>query len=337
MPDPSETSNVPAQIADALSGIPKAFIPASAKALDRLLGAAIDIPAAWLAQKSAQINAQTQAYTLVETAIANAASSVASGDTDIVQNAVNILVRKSYRKNANLQRVAAHMIEDLRVQPTIDKQQESASTQSSSLDEDWLNVFERYAEDASSERMQNLWGRVIAGEVRKPGKYSMRTLRFLSEFSQSDGLIFSEFCNSAFGNVAPSKLVKPDNLSDIRDLLSLESSGLIQGASGIGLNSSLKFNSDGNGFLIEDSLALHLKGSPGESVSYGVCMLTPLGQELISLIPGRDARAAARKFAHSIRTPAIKSAFLAAVSVSDGTAIPMEILWQFEPGEAINS
>lgn len=326
--DPNRAS-LPSQISEALTGIPKALIPASVKALDRLVGAAVDIPVAWLAQKKAQIDAQTQGYTLVERAIADAAANYAGGDTETVQNAVNILVRKAYRKQVNRQSVAAAMVEDLRDRSQ-ESPQETDASQNLNIDEDWLNVFERYADDASTERMQNLWGRVLAGEIRKPGRYSMRTLRFLSEFSQSDGLTFAEFCKSAFGDLAPMSLVKPDTKKDIRDLIFLEASGLIQGASGLGLTSKIAFDKAGNGFLREGPLVILLQGTSGESFEYAACVLTPLGQELLSLLPGRDAREAARNVAKAIKAPAIKSAFLTTLSESDGKLIPMEILWQPE-------
>jgi hypothetical protein len=333
--DAPDQSNLPAQIADALTGIPKALIPTSVKALDRLVGAVVDLPVAWLAQKKAQIDAQTQAYTLVEGAISKAAAGEASADEATVRNAVSVLVRKAYRKQTNREAVAVAMVEDLRASPP--EEAETAGTAfTPDLDEDWLNVFERYAEDASTERMQNLWGRVLAGEIRKPGRYSMRTLRFLSEFSQADGLSFAEFCTSVFGDTAPASLVKPDSKKDIRDLVFLESSGLIQGASGIGLKSTMTFDNAGNGHFREGSLVLMLQGNPGESFQYPACILTPLGQELLSLLPGRDARAAARRVARAIKVPAIKSAFLATISGPDRHLIRMEILWQPQPEQVVS-
>lgn len=323
----SEQTNLPVQITEALTGIPKALIPASVKALDRLIGAAVEIPVAWLAQKKAQIDAQTQAYTLVEKAIADAAANFVGGDAETVQNAVNVLVRKAYKTQVNRESVAAAMLEDLRGRPA-EEQTEATSPSSGKLDEDWLNVFERYAEDASTERMQNLWGRVLAGEIRKPGRYSMRTLRFLSEFSQADGLTFAEFCTSAFGDAAPAILVKPDNKEDIRDLIYLESSGLIQGASGLGLQVTQTFDSAGRMYLREGPLVIVINGTPGESVQYPVCVLTPLGQELLSLLPARDARASARRVANAIKSPALKSALLTTITGQEGRLIPMEILWQ---------
>src|SRR5262245_25033609 len=107
-------SNLPAQIADAIAGFPKALIPSSLKALDRLMGAAVDIPVAKLAQQKAKIDAQTEAYKLVEGAIAKAAASEAGADAETVGRAVEVLVRKSYRKQVNRDAVATAMLEDLR-------------------------------------------------------------------------------------------------------------------------------------------------------------------------------------------------------------------------------
>jgi len=328
MPDDQASNNLPAPIVEALSGIPKALLPASLKALDRLVGAAIDIPVAWLGQHKAKIDAQTEAYKSVEAAIAKTAATEAGADSEIVQRALDVLVRKQYRKQSNREAVATAMIEDLSVTPG---EQHSTGASASEpptslpLDEDWLNVFERYAEDASTERMQKLWGRVIAGEVRKPGRYSLRTLRFLSEFSQADALTFAEFANNAFSDFAPKKLVSAEG-QDIRQLIYLESSGLIQGATGFGLSRNMTFNSQGLTWTREGTLIIFFRGAPNGKVESEGCVLTPLGQELVSLLPGRDPRAAARRVATAIRSPEIESAQLCVAAPNDQWLV-METFW----------
>jgi hypothetical protein len=141
--------------------------------------------------------------TLVEESIGRAVASTASGDEATVRRGLEALVRKNYRAEVNREAVAAAMLDEIAT--TSFPEPEGPSTLAEP-DEDWLNVFERYAEDASTERMQKLWGRVLAGEIRKPGRFSVGTLRFLSEFSQADGLDFAEFCSSAFGDIAPKDL-----------------------------------------------------------------------------------------------------------------------------------
>lgn len=248
----SENSNLPAQIADALLSIPKALTPSVLKALDRLVGAAFDIPAAWLAQKKAKIDSQTESYRMVEAAIAQAVALGAGADPETAQRAMNVLVRKEYQKQINREAVAAAMVEEIR-ESGIPLENGTNSLITEELDDDWLNIFEKHAEDASSERLQGLWGRVLAGEIRRPGRFSTRTLRFLSEFSQADALTFETFAKCAFGDAAPKKLLISSEQKDIRDLIYLESNGIIQGSSGLGLQKNITFK--------KKIFLLYLKGS----------------------------------------------------------------------------
>lgn len=146
---------------------------------------------------------------MVEASIAENVALGAGADPDIAQRAMNKLARKEYRKQVNREAVASAMVEDLQDHATSAENLATGSVPTSELDDNWLNVFQRYAEDASSERLQGLWGKVLAGEVRQPGRFSSRTLRFLSEFSQSDALLFETFAKSVFGDNAPKKLVAP--------------------------------------------------------------------------------------------------------------------------------
>lgn len=77
-----ESNNLPAQIAEAIVSIPQALMPGVIKSLDRLVGATIDIPVAWLQQKKAKIDAQTESYKLVEASIAQG---VAAGAAAILR------------------------------------------------------------------------------------------------------------------------------------------------------------------------------------------------------------------------------------------------------------
>lgn len=76
----------------------EALLPSSIKALDRLIGALAHIPIAWLNHKKAKIELQTQAYALVEASIGKVAASEAGADKETVQRALDVLVRKEYRR-----------------------------------------------------------------------------------------------------------------------------------------------------------------------------------------------------------------------------------------------
>ena len=64
-------------------------------------------------------------------------------------------------------------------------------------DHDWTARFFGEVQDVSSEDMQVLWGRVLAGEVRKPGLTSMRTLGILKDLDADTARLFSRLCSAA--------------------------------------------------------------------------------------------------------------------------------------------
>ena len=323
MANEEKPSNLPADIAAAVTSVVHALIPSSLKALNRLVGAGVEIPVAYLDRVAQRAKAKTSSYVAVEEAVADAVALGVAADKDIARRAMANLVAKEYRKQENREAIAREFLSELQS----DQAQPDASLEApTELDDDWLNVFERYAEDASTERLQKLWGRVLAGEVRKPGRFTTRTLRFLSEFSQADALLFADFCSCAFGGIAPKTLASPDDQKDISGLLNLETAGLITGASGP-LKRTLHFNSGGFAYLVEHGLTVQFCGTQGASIPIPGYLLTPLGEELISLLPGRDPREAARKVAQTIRNEGIMAAYVAHLDAEDQVH-PFEVLWQ---------
>ncbi len=54
-----------------------------------------------------------------------------------------------------------------------------------------MNTFMRFADDASSDKLQDLFGRILAGEVVRPGSFSLATIRAVAELDQSIAQDFS--------------------------------------------------------------------------------------------------------------------------------------------------
>ncbi len=203
------------------------------------------------------------------------------------------------------------MLQELRDSALDQEEIEEAVSESevAIIEDDWLNVFERYAEDASSERMQKLWGRVLAGQVRSASKYSLRTLRFLSEFSQKDAESFSDLSKLGFGIYLPKSIVKPNEEQSIESLIELEAIGLIKGADGFGFTAPFKFDANGDGMVIEGDKGLLLKGPPNGVVNVPVLAMTPLGVELATLVPDRIPRECAETLANAVRGLGVSHAY----------------------------
>ena len=197
--------------------------------MDRLLFAGINIPLAYFERQKALIDARTRTLVEIEGKLGHAVASSVQNDHTIIENAQQFLIQKEFRKQLNREAVAQAALENLSSTGKSHEPQHEGED----LDADWLNIFEKHVEDASTERMQNLWGRVLAGKIKTPGQYSLRTLRFLSELSQKDAEIFQEFSDFMFNDFMPRKIfLGPDGLTgkNLKSLSHLESLGLIQGA-----------------------------------------------------------------------------------------------------------
>jgi hypothetical protein len=64
-------------------------------------------------------------------------------------------------------------------------------------DEDWISRFFSAAQEVSSEQMQELWGRILAGEIKQPGSFSLRTLDFVRNLTKSDAVVLEKLANLA--------------------------------------------------------------------------------------------------------------------------------------------
>ena len=63
------------------------------------------------------------------------------------------------------------------------------------IDDDWLNAFETEARQKSTEEVQAFFGKVLAGEIRKPGSYSTRAIKILGSLDQNIANHFARLCS----------------------------------------------------------------------------------------------------------------------------------------------
>ncbi len=60
------------------------------------------------------------------------------------------------------------------------------------VDEDWVCSFFDYVANIGNEEMQQLWGKILAGEIERPGSFSIRTLDILRKMTQKEAQLFAE-------------------------------------------------------------------------------------------------------------------------------------------------
>jgi hypothetical protein len=142
----------------------------------------------------------------------------------------------------------------------LERQPGEATDASSEIEDDWLNLFARLCEDKSSAELQILFGKILSGEVRRPGSFSLRTVQMMATISKSDAAAVSKFLSfSLDGAIVPFQ--SGDNAPTDSDRLLMEELGVAGHPSRIGgmaLNVTVEPNSKalcngiGLGILIEN-------------------------------------------------------------------------------------
>jgi len=64
-------------------------------------------------------------------------------------------------------------------------------------DPDWFTTFTQLAEDISNKSMQDLWAKILAGEIIQPGSFSTKTLKIFREMSITDAKLLAKACSLA--------------------------------------------------------------------------------------------------------------------------------------------
>jgi uncharacterized repeat protein (TIGR03899 family) len=64
-------------------------------------------------------------------------------------------------------------------------------------DHDWFNSFTSLAEDISNKTMQDLWAKILAGEIYQSGTYSLKALQIFRNMSISDAKLLAKACSLA--------------------------------------------------------------------------------------------------------------------------------------------
>lgn len=247
-------------------------------AFDRLVGNVVDVPSAYIENWAKKVRAKGAGVESLITDEYEAASDILSADANFGQRVAEKMLEKEARKQLNKEEIAVKTIE--RFETT------GAESDSSDdpIDDDWLNFFEGYAENASSERLRDLWADILSGEIRKPGAFCLTTLRVLSEMDAKIAETFEEAMKNALPNGI---LPRPDKFKNqvLLDLMFLEEVGLLQGVnSEVGID--IELQKDIPTFHTFGGYQLELYG--GTSFTIKMMKITRVGQEILSILPPVD-------------------------------------------------
>ena len=151
--------------------------------LDRLLGGFLGIPAAWLERVEERMRNRARRESIIQEAAALRMKTAILNDQEIAATVADMALSSRLTPIVNKIRVAELAVGELSDNAR-DDEAPAGEQEEGGFDQDWLNHFGSYAEKASSEAVRRLWARVLAGQIRCTGSFSLSSLRLLSELDQ---------------------------------------------------------------------------------------------------------------------------------------------------------
>lgn len=125
--------------------------------------------------------------------------------SDNVSQQITVAVEKEFhRQQYNLSKAIAHAIQEINKEKT-----NKENYVSDDIDNDWLNRWKGCASNFSVDDMQKLWGRILAGEVEKPGTFGYQTLEVVNRLTSKDAELFMRFANCSVGFAETNIVIYP--------------------------------------------------------------------------------------------------------------------------------
>lgn len=255
-------------------GLPQMLLGPAGKSLSRLIAGATEIPAAWLEQKAQAIRDTTEAKSMIMQTLAVKSAELGLNDEALLERGLDNLLGRAYREQENREAVAKLVIEDL-------KAGEDTEARESPTD-DWMNVFEQHAAKATSDQLRETWARVMSGELRQPGSFSLLTMQFLSVLDRQT----ADAAQRQLGNVIVGRGLRIGQVrgQDFTDLGLLHDAGIVNALSAKDTEITIRIRENGIGAITIGGTVLVLEGAPDAHFKMQLTGISRVARELLPII-----------------------------------------------------
>ena len=153
--------------------------------------------------------------------------------------------------------------------------------------DDWLFRWRDAAGGVGDKDLQIIWGRILAGEMKSPGRFSLRTLEFVRNLSQREAELVAQLAGIVCGNLLirpPGKGLDDFNLPYAAQI-ELSELGVISGIE-LGFSVQMSTLREGDYFqklVCHDKVLLIQAPDPAKILKLSVISVSALGRELMNL------------------------------------------------------
>ena len=157
------------------------------------------------------------------------------------------------------------------------------------VDKDWINRFFNLAGDISNSEMQDVWARILSGEIKQPGSFSMRTLETIRNISSEEAQAFQSIIPLVIHSAGDYFILSDNELlkkydSSYPDVMLMDECGFMDSSGTLSINISV--SKELPTYLLFDKYVIVLNGKKeeAEKVSLGVHTLTRAGREIFNIL-----------------------------------------------------
>lgn len=155
------------------------------------------------------------------------------------------------------------------------------------ISREWMHRFIDAAGDISTEEMQKIWSKVLAGEVLDPTSFSLRTLECLRNLDVRDARLFDALCTVVIANrfvINDTEFLEKRGIT-YDAILKMDESGLINSSGMISFHKTIGKTTE----LVIDFDEYILMGQSEEEIRFNMqeFPLTTAGRELSVVVGGK--------------------------------------------------
>ena len=151
------------------------------------------------------------------------------------------------------------------------------------VEKEWMNRFLNIVEEISDESMSNLWAQLLAGEIKRPKSYSLRSLEVLRNMTKEEAVLLVK--SSRF-LINLESICTEDFALNLEDSIKLEDIGIICGEE---LNTTYTCTENGKiKIILNPWLLINIYAKHGSKIVLKNRRLTKAGTQIIKLIQEQD-------------------------------------------------
>ena len=199
---------------------------------------------------------------------------------ELYERTCSRLLHQEIKKQENIENII-NSAKDI-----LEKEQED-SISSKDVSEDWMMRFFNSVQDISDEKMQLLWGKILAGEIKQPNSFSLRSLDAMTKMSKDEAQLFEKLSSYVINFRGTYAILNNDDLNEkysisYGQIVALDECGIIDSSAMMSL--SLGIDEETNLEIIYDSQLLIAFAKDERKIRMQIFKLTRIGMEIFKII-----------------------------------------------------